>query len=111
MRIIKAKHLLTWNKNIKVNFLDFALQIAFYLLSNKAYVSDRDTISSPEVTFVSHLFSIHRIPLWAGVIITVADTFTFLFLDKYGLRKLEAFFGILIAVMAFSFGYEVFSRY
>ncbi|CAL8101082.1 unnamed protein product [Orchesella dallaii] len=56
--------------------------IAFYLLSNKA------------------------IPLWGGVLITVADTFTFLFLDKYGLRKLEAFFGILIAVMAISFGYE-----
>jgi NRAMP (natural resistance-associated macrophage protein)-like metal ion transporter len=49
-----------------------------------------------------------RIPLWAGVLITIADTFTFLFLDKYGLRKLEAFFGILIATMAFSFGYEVY---
>jgi Mn2+/Fe2+ NRAMP family transporter len=35
------------------------------------------------------------------------DTFTFLFLDKYGLRKLEAFFGLLIAVMAVTFGYEV----
>jgi NRAMP (natural resistance-associated macrophage protein)-like metal ion transporter len=46
--------------------------------------------------------------LWAGVLITIADTFTFLFLDKYGLRKLEAFFGILIATMAFSFGYEVY---
>ncbi|XP_021956479.1 natural resistance-associated macrophage protein 2 isoform X3 [Folsomia candida] len=56
--------------------------IAFYLLSNKA------------------------IPLWGGVLITIVDTFTFLFLDKYGLRKLEAFFAILIATMALSFGYE-----
>lgn len=56
--------------------------IALYLLSNKA------------------------IPLWAGVIITLVDTFTFLLLDKYGLRKLEAFFAFLIAVMAISFGYE-----
>ena len=48
-----------------------------------------------------------RIPLWGGVLITVADTFTFLFLDKYGLRKLEAFFGLLITVMALSFGFEV----
>ena len=55
---------------------------AFYLLSNKV------------------------IPLWAGVLITVADTFTFLFLDKYGLRKLELFFGLLIATMTFTFGYE-----
>lgn len=49
----------------------------------------------------------NRIPLWGGVLITVADTFTFLFLDKYGLRKLEAFFGLLITVMALSFGFEV----
>ena len=45
--------------------------------------------------------------MWAGVLITIADTFTFLLLDKYGLRKLEAFFGILITVMAITFGYEV----
>ena len=36
----------------------------------------------------------------------MADTFTFLGLDKYGLRKLEAFFCLLIAVMMGSFGYE-----
>ena len=29
-----------------------------------------------------------------------------LFLDKYGLRKLEAFFAFLIAMMAWTFGYE-----
>nr|XP_022906167.1 protein Malvolio-like isoform X1 [Onthophagus taurus] len=56
--------------------------IAIYLLSNKA------------------------VPLWVGVLITIADTFTFLFLDKYGLRKLELFFGLLIGVMAITFGYE-----
>ncbi|XP_011637124.1 protein Malvolio isoform X3 [Pogonomyrmex barbatus] len=56
--------------------------IALYLLSNKA------------------------IPIWGGVLITVIDTFTFLFLDKYGLRKLELFFGFLITVMAITFGYE-----
>lgn len=41
------------------------------------------------------------------MVITVFDTFTFLLLDKYGLRKLEFFFGFLIAVMGLSFGYEV----
>lgn len=44
--------------------------------------------------------------MWAGTIITVLDTFTFLFLDKYGLRKLEIFFGFLITMMAITFGYE-----
>ncbi|XP_040014868.1 natural resistance-associated macrophage protein 2-like isoform X1 [Xiphias gladius] len=53
-----------------------------------------------------NLLSVGRIPLWGGVLITITDTFVFLFLDKYGLRKLEAFFGFLITVMAISFGYE-----
>jgi natural resistance-associated macrophage protein len=52
-------------------------------------------------------FLCFRIPIWGGVLITVIDTFTFLFLDKYGLRKLELFFGMLITVMAVTFGYEV----
>ncbi|XP_034662590.1 protein Malvolio isoform X2 [Drosophila subobscura] len=56
--------------------------IAIYLLSNKA------------------------VPLWGGVLITIVDTFTFLFLDKYGLRKLEFLFGFLITIMAVTFGYE-----
>ncbi|KAG8509094.1 Natural resistance-associated macrophage protein 2 [Galemys pyrenaicus] len=85
-----------------------------------------------------NLLSVGRIPLWGGVLITIADTFVFLFLDKYGkesgmsaiggmchhvtrkaclceltaafsllgLRKLEAFFGFLITIMALTFGYE-----
>ena len=53
-----------------------------------------------------NLLSNNLVPLWAGVLITVVDTFTFLGLDKYGLRKLEFFFGFLITVMAVSFGYE-----
>ena len=52
-------------------------------------------------------YYINRIPIWGGVLITVFDTFTFLLLDKYGLRKLELFFGFLITVMAITFGYEV----
>ncbi|CAH8472060.1 unnamed protein product [Heterobilharzia americana] len=53
-----------------------------------------------------NLLSAGYVPLWAGVLITILDTFTFLFLDKYGLRKLELFFGFLITVMAVTFGYE-----
>ena len=49
----------------------------------------------------------HRIPPYGGVLITIADTFTFLLLDKYGLRKLEVFFCTLITIMAVTFGYEV----
>ncbi|KAH0629089.1 hypothetical protein JD844_010907 [Phrynosoma platyrhinos] len=53
-----------------------------------------------------NLLSAGIVPLWGGVLITIADTFVFLFLDKYGLRKLEAFFGFLITIMAITFGYE-----
>ncbi|XP_033761416.1 natural resistance-associated macrophage protein 2-like isoform X2 [Pecten maximus] len=47
-----------------------------------------------------------KVPLYAGVLITIVDTFTFLLLDRYGLRKLEAFFCFLITIMSVSFGYE-----
>uniref|UniRef100_A0A182K6K6 Uncharacterized protein n=1 Tax=Anopheles christyi TaxID=43041 RepID=A0A182K6K6_9DIPT len=54
-----------------------------------------------------YLLSYKRIPLYIGVLITVLDTLSFLFLDKYKLRRLELFFGFLITTMAVSFGYQV----
>ncbi|KAH1011845.1 protein Malvolio isoform X5 [Dendroctonus ponderosae] len=53
-----------------------------------------------------YLLSGTRIPIYGGVLITIVDTFTFLMFDKYGLRKLEAFFGLLITIMGVTFGYE-----
>ncbi|XP_068670455.1 natural resistance-associated macrophage protein 2-like isoform X2 [Montipora foliosa] len=68
--------------------------------------SDMQEVIGTAIAF--NLLSDGKIPLYAGVLITITDTFIFLFLDKYGLRKLEAFFGFLITVMAVSFGYEYF---
>ncbi|KAM7507154.1 hypothetical protein LguiA_017607 [Lonicera macranthoides] len=45
------------------------------------------------------------LPLWAGVLITAFDCFIFLFLENYGVRKLEALFAVLIAIMAVSFAW------
>ncbi|KAJ6733191.1 SOLUTE CARRIER PROTEIN FAMILY 11 MEMBER [Salix koriyanagi] len=45
------------------------------------------------------------VPLWAGVTITACDCFIFLFLENYGVRKLEAVFAVLIGVMAVTFGW------
>ncbi|KAG6605195.1 metal transporter Nramp3-like [Cucurbita pepo subsp. pepo] len=45
------------------------------------------------------------LPLWAGVIITALDCFIFLFLENYGVRKLEAVFAVLIATMAIAFAW------
>ncbi|KAK1942466.1 Metal transporter nramp1 [Phytophthora citrophthora] len=42
-------------------------------------------------------------PLWLGCLITGFDTFTFLLLHRYGIRKLEAFFVSLIAIMLVCF--------
>lgn len=55
--------------------------------------------------------SICSIPLWAGTLITIVDTFSFLLFDRYGLRKLELIFVFLISVMALTFGYEVWSPF
>ncbi|XP_053554106.1 natural resistance-associated macrophage protein 1 [Bombina bombina] len=66
--------------------------------------SDMQEVIGTAIAF--SLLSSGRIPLWGGVLITIIDTIFFLFLDKYGLRKLEAFFGFLITIMAVTFGYE-----
>uniref|UniRef100_A0A0D6R2T7 Metal transporter n=1 Tax=Araucaria cunninghamii TaxID=56994 RepID=A0A0D6R2T7_ARACU len=45
------------------------------------------------------------VPLWAGVLITALDSFIFLFLENYGVRKLEALFAVLIGTMGLSFAW------
>lgn len=58
-----------------------------------------------------NILSQGTIPLWEGCLITGVDTFTFLFLESYGLRYLEAFFAALIAVMCGMFGWMyIFAR-
>ncbi|CAO3619035.1 unnamed protein product [Cunninghamella blakesleeana] len=47
--------------------------------------------------------------LWIGVLITATDTFFFMFLQQYGVRKIEIFFITLIAVMIICFWIEMIS--
>ncbi|CAD5220743.1 unnamed protein product [Bursaphelenchus xylophilus] len=56
-----------------------------------------------------YMLSYGTIPLIVGVLITMADTLTFLFIDHFGFRKLEGFFAVLITVMAVTFGFEFFT--
>ncbi|XP_076022962.1 natural resistance-associated macrophage protein 2-like [Genypterus blacodes] len=80
-------------------------RIILWLLVELAIIgSDMQEVIGCAIAF--NLLSSGRIPLWAGCLITIIDAFFFLFLDKYGLRKLEAFFGLLITIMAITFGYE-----
>lgn len=43
------------------------------------------------------------VPLWAGVLITVVDSFLILYIERLGIRHLEAAFAVLISTMAASF--------
>jgi NRAMP (natural resistance-associated macrophage protein)-like metal ion transporter len=47
-------------------------------------------------------------PIWLGAIITMLDTFTFLFIHACGVRKLEAFFAVLVGTMAICFWANMF---
>lgn len=80
-------------------------RLLLWIMSEIAIIgSDMQEVIGTAISL--YLLSNGKIPLYGGVLITICDTFTFLLLDKYGLRKLEAFFGGLITVMAVTFGYE-----
>jgi natural resistance-associated macrophage protein 2 len=55
------------------------------------------------------LYILFGLPLWIGAIVTIFDSFLFLFIHYFGVRKLEAFFAFLIIVMAISFGLNFFT--
>jgi NRAMP (natural resistance-associated macrophage protein)-like metal ion transporter len=51
---------------------------------------------------------IFGIKLWVGVLITASDTFLFMWLQQFGMRKIEVFFMTLIGVMIGCFWIEMF---
>lgn len=80
-------------------------RVLLWIMSEVAIIgSDMQEVIGTAIAL--YLLSDGHIPIWSGVVITIFDTFTFLFIDKYGLRKLEAFFGFLITTMAVTFGYQ-----
>lgn len=83
------------------------LQFIYYRIKREYTYNFNPALIRITDNFLCSCFATCSVPLWAGTLITIADTFTFLFLDKYGLRKLELLFGTLITVMAVTFGYEV----
>lgn len=50
-----------------------------------------------------------RLELWVGVMITATDTFFFMWLQQYGVRKIEVLFMTLIGVMTVCFWLEMFA--
>jgi manganese transport protein len=48
------------------------------------------------------------LPMMYGTLITVFDTFLFLYLQRFGIRKMEAFIILLVATIGFSFLIQMF---
>ncbi|CAL5187834.1 unnamed protein product [Lathyrus oleraceus] len=79
-------------------------RIVLWLMTEVALIgSDIQEVIGSAIAI--RILSNATVPLWAGVVITALDCFIFLFLENYGVRKLEAFFAVLIAVMALSFAW------
>ena len=55
-----------------------------------------------------YILSDEKVPLWVGVIMSTLSALVFLFMDRYGMRNLEAVFAVLIAIMSLTFGAEYF---
>ncbi|CAB4058568.1 SLC11A2 [Lepeophtheirus salmonis] len=99
--VVTGLHLAEWC----YKHYPFVPRIILWLMVEVAIIgSDMQEVIGTAIAI--YILSNKYIPIWGGVIITVFDTFTFLAMDKYGLRKLEALFAFLIAIMAISFGYE-----
>lgn len=47
-------------------------------------------------------------PIWMGALITILDTFIFMFLQQAGIRKLEIFFAVFLFGMAICFWVNLF---
>eukprot|EP00026_Physarum_polycephalum_P006005 Phypoly_transcript_06045.p1 GENE.Phypoly_transcript_06045~~Phypoly_transcript_06045.p1 ORF type:complete len:444 (-),score=53.35 Phypoly_transcript_06045:181-1512(-) len=81
------------------------VRITLWLMTELAIIgSDIQEVVGSAIAI--NILSQGKIPLWAGALITVSDTFTFLIIERYGVRKLEALFAGLITIMAISFGIE-----
>eukprot|EP00937_MAST-01D_sp_MAST-1D-sp2_P001356 g1356.t1 len=78
------------------------VSLALFVMTQIAIIgSDIQEVVGSAIAF--KVLSNGAIPLWAGCIITGLDTFSFLLLQRAGMRFLEAFFTSLIFIMAICF--------
>ncbi|CCD70795.2 NRAMP-like transporter smf-2 [Caenorhabditis elegans] len=99
--VVSGKHM----AEIAYDYYPLVPRIILWLMIEIAIVcSDMQEVIGTAIAI--YLLSSGKIPLLVGVLITILDTFTFLFIDRYGIRKLEFIFVALISTMAISFGYE-----
>ncbi|GFR45519.1 hypothetical protein Agub_g6911, partial [Astrephomene gubernaculifera] len=78
-------------------------RIALWLMAEVAIIgSDVQEVIGSAIALA--LLSGGRLPLWAGVLLTAADSFALLFIEKLGIRVLEGFFGGMVGLMVVAFG-------
>lgn len=82
------------------------MQYVLWIMTEFAIVGSDIQEVVGSATALNILFGV---PLWAGALITIFDSFLFLFIHYYGVRKLEAFFGFLITVMTVCFCVNMFA--
>ncbi|EGT43135.1 CBN-SMF-1 protein [Caenorhabditis brenneri] len=99
--VVSGKHM----AEVAYQFYPRLPRIILWLMIEIAIVcSDMQEVIGTAIAIF--LLSKGLVPLYVGVFITILDTFTFLLIDRYGIRKLELIFGVLILTMTMSFGYE-----
>ncbi|EFJ51763.1 hypothetical protein VOLCADRAFT_56724, partial [Volvox carteri f. nagariensis] len=78
-------------------------RIALWLMAEIAIIgSDIQEVIGSAIAL--SLLSGGRLPLWAGVLLTAADSFALLFIERLGIRVLEGFFAGMVGVMVGTFG-------
>ncbi|GIL45319.1 hypothetical protein Vafri_2585, partial [Volvox africanus] len=81
----------------------FVPRIALWLMAEIAIIgSDVQEVIGSAIALA--LLSGGRLPLWAGVLLTAADSFALLFIERLGIRVLEGFFAGMVGVMVVAFG-------
>ena len=98
--IVRRKDLAQVNRETYPPLVNFCL----YILAELA-IAACDLAEVLGMAIGIHLLT--GLPLLWGTLITVFDTFLFLLLQRYGIRKMEAFIIALVAIIGLSFLFEI----
>ncbi len=99
--IVRRRDLAQANREVYPPLVNFCL----YILAELA-IAACDLAEVLGMAIGIHLLT--GLPLIWGTIITVLDTFLFLLLQRYGIRKMEAFIISLVLIIGGSFFFEIF---
>ena len=98
--IVRGRDLAQANRETYPKYIN----ISFYVLAEIA-IAATDLAEILGMAIGIQLLT--RLPLIWGVALTVLDTFLFLFLQRFGIRKMEAFIISLVAIIGLSFLAEI----